>query len=81
MPGVPPGTPSKRQIATAMKTREQEDGKPPLEKDQSTYSQRWTQMESASAKPADSESSPHPTKPFRIRASEGSSVFNLLFRP
>jgi hypothetical protein len=64
-----------------MKTRERKDGKTAVEKNQPAYSQRWTRMEAAPSYPGDSESSPQPPKHFRIRASEGSSVFNLLFRP
>jgi hypothetical protein len=64
-----------------MKTRERKDGKPAVEENQPAYAQRWTRNETAQSNPADSESSPHPPKHFRIRASEGSSIFNLLFRP
>jgi hypothetical protein len=63
-----------------MKTREtQKDEEMAVEEKQATDGHRWTQMKSAAAGERHSDDSGQPRKPFRIRASEGSSVFNFLF--
>jgi hypothetical protein len=54
-------------------------GKMPVEGDQPIQAQR-PPPETHPANPNNSEESKNPRKPFRIRASEGSSVFNLLFQ-
>jgi hypothetical protein len=63
-----------------MKTRENlKDEHTAVEGKQATDGHRWTQMESAGGEDRQSVDRAQPRNPFRIRASEGSSVFNLLF--
>jgi hypothetical protein len=63
-----------------MKTREQQmDKRTEAEGKQATDGHRWTQIKSAEGGDRHSDDSALSRKPFRIRASEGSSVFNLLF--
>jgi hypothetical protein len=62
------------------KTRKpDQDDKTAVEQKQATDEHRWTQMKSAPGGDHHSGDSAHPRKLFPIRASEGSSVFNLLF--
>ena len=50
-----------------------------VEEKQTTEEQRWTRAESGAGRDAHSGEPARPRKPFPIRASEGSSVFRLLF--
>ena len=63
-----------------MKTRElNKDGKMEIKEKRSTDERRWTRMQGAIGEPPPSRDKGEPRKLFGIRASQGSSVFKLLF--